>query len=83
MYFEEEEDVLEEDDETFVPDPTLTDKITQAFLSVGVAVEEEEALMFMMDEAIQFVKSYSTMSSKMKTNRINFFASPHWGATIG
>lgn len=81
--FEEEEDVLEEDDETFVPDPTLTDKITQAFLSVGVAVEEEEALMFMMDEAIQFVKSYSTMSSKMKTNRINFFASPHWGATIG
>ena len=83
LEFEEEEDVLEEEEETFVPDPTLTDKITQAFLSVGVAVEEEEALMFMMDEAIQFVKSYSTMSSKMKTNRINFFASPHWGATIG
>jgi len=77
-----EEDVLEEEEENFVPDPTLSDKITQAFLSVGVVVEDD-ALMFTMDEAIQFVKSYSTMSSKMKTNRINFFASPHWGVTIG
>ena len=81
----EYEEVVEEDDESsFVPDPAITDKIIRCFLSTGVNVSKDDtSFVFMLDEAIEFVKSYTAISAKMKTNRINFFASPQWGATLG
>jgi predicted NAD-dependent protein-ADP-ribosyltransferase YbiA (DUF1768 family) len=71
---------IEDDDEDvpqegpfLVPDPTIGAQISQALTDIGVK-KVDEGLIFMVDEAISFVKSYP-MSRKIKTNRINFFAS--------
>ena len=78
---EEEE---EEEDASFRPDRVISDNIRQAFLAAGVAIEDDdESFAYMVDNAISFVKSYREMNNKTKTNRINFFASPQWGTTVG
>jgi predicted NAD-dependent protein-ADP-ribosyltransferase YbiA (DUF1768 family) len=79
---EEEEEEEQEEEPSFIPDPVISDNILQALLSTGVAVDDD-SFVFMVDDAIAFVSSYNEISSKMKTNRINFFASPQWGMTIG
>lgn len=80
---EEKEEVLEKEDKSFfVPDPEISHRITQAFISDGIDVSKVDSFVFMLDESIEFVKSYTAISSKMKTNRINFFASPQWGTTM-
>lgn len=75
----------EEEDASFRPDQVISDNIRQAFLAAGVAIkdDDESSFAYMVDKAISFVKSYRGMNDKMKTNRINFFASPQWGTTVG
>ena len=81
---DDEEDLEFEDDDDedppFAPDPNISANIRKAFLDAGIIIENvAEALVFMVDDAINFVNSYKAISHKTKTNRINFFASPNWG----
>ena len=73
--FDYNDDVIEEDTGP-VMDPDIVDKIKSALKDVNVNPVDlvDNSLIFIVDESIRFVKDYP-LASKIKTNRINFFAS--------
>ena len=77
---EYDDDDDDEDDPPFTPDPRISANIRQAFLYSDIDIENVgESLVFMVDDAINFVNSYKAISHKTKTNRINFFAVSNLG----
>jgi len=61
---------------TFVPDPVITENIRQAFSEVDINIGDDNmSFVYMVDAAIEFVKSYKMIPEQTKINRINFFAS--------
>lgn len=70
-----EYDVESEDDIELVPSPQVSKQILIALEAIGVSdLDNDQTMVFIVDECIRFIKAYP-MSSKVKTNRINFFAS--------
>lgn len=60
----------------FVPDPIITENIRKAFSDVDIIIEDDNiSFVYMVDAAIEFVKSYKMIPEQTKINRINFFAS--------
>jgi len=68
------DDDYEEDNPTHAPDPEVSENIRRALNDIDIP-EDDDSVIFMLDDAIKFVKSYPMRSSMVKTNRINFFAS--------
>lgn len=74
--FADDEEEEEEIDTGPVPNSDIVEKIKLALEDNGVNRVDliGKSIAFTVDESIRFVKNYS-MTSKIKTNRINFFAS--------
>lgn len=73
---EQEITSLVDDNPLFTPNPDISAKMYQAFRNAEIPVEDDDkSFPFMIDDAISFVKSYKGIANRMKTNRINFFAS--------
>ncbi len=82
-YEDENEEMETKEEHTFTADPDISETIFQAFANAGVEIENaDESFIFMVSDAIHFVKTYTDIPRKTKNNRINFFASPQWGMTI-
>ena len=70
MESEDEKEELE-----LIPSPQISKQILIALKEIGVSeMDNDQTMVFIVDECIRFIKAYP-MSSRVKTNRINFFAS--------
>jgi hypothetical protein len=70
------DDGHEEVSPTHEPNSEVSEKIRQALNGIDTTIpDDDESVAFMLDDAIRFVKSYPMRPPRVKTNRINFFAS--------
>ena len=70
-----EEVEVEQEIDNIIPNPNTSDSIYEALKQIDTSIEKDESYIYTISDTITFIKNYKGIPQRIKTNRINFFAS--------